>query len=301
MTIIYNFRKLIIGLCFAIPFGIVAAVSVQAQSLAESPTSDDCQGCHEIIETHWQNSAHGLSISNRPFNEAWRANGSPDACLGCHTTNFDPATGTYLADNISCTVCHNPTPNNHPEDIMPTDISSRMCGGCHLDTYSEWEGSTHGQENLACVRCHSPHTTELRADGVQALCQSCHNNEAHYYSYTGHAEEGLLCADCHLRVSETQIGEGHGQRIHTFKVDMSTCSVCHADAMHYPTIAAASVTGSEEQPSAFANAPMEMPALQTAPDPVSPYGFAIIAALIGMGFGIILAPWLENWFRRINK
>ena len=45
-------------------------------------------------------------------------------------------------------------------------------------------------------------------------------------------DEGLLCIDCHLIVSETEIGDGHGQRMHTFSVDMGTCSKCHIDNLH---------------------------------------------------------------------
>jgi len=292
-------KRVFIGLCFAIPLGVVGtAVSVQAQSPVPTNAQDDCQGCHETIETHWQESGHAQSINNPVFQQAWQEQGQPKECLACHTTGYDAQTGDYDVDSITCIVCHNPIPANHPEDIMPTDISSRMCGECHLDTYAEWEDSVHGQENLACVRCHSPHTTGLRADSIQDLCQSCHNNEAHFYSYTGHAEEGLLCADCHLRVTEAIMGDGHGQRMHSFAVDLDTCAKCHGESMHYPAVAAASVGGSLVTTNTAA--PMEMPQLSPAPEPVSPYGFAIIAALIGMGFGIVVAPWLESLYRR-NK
>ncbi len=36
------------------------------------------------------------------------------------------------------------------------------------------------------------------------------------------------------------------------------------------------------------------------PDPVSPFGFAVLASLVGMGFGIVVAPWLEKWNRRVS-
>ncbi|MCP4428369.1 MAG: hypothetical protein GY803_28100 [Chloroflexi bacterium] len=292
-------RRCLIGLCFALPLGILAAATVQAQTLEQESPQNGCDECHEIIQAHWRDSAHAQSVIDPIFVQAWEEQGRPNACLACHTTGFDPATGSYETESVACVICHNPIPSNHPEDIMPTDISSRMCGECHLDTYAEWEGSVHGQENLACVRCHSPHSTDLRAEGVQTLCQSCHNDEAHFYSYTGHAGEGLLCADCHLRVSETQMGDGHGQRHHTFLVDMETCAKCHAESMHYPTVAAASIDLSPPAADEIA-IPMEMPPLMMAPDPVSPYGFAVVAALLGMGFGIVLAPWLENWYRRIR-
>ena len=122
-------KRVIIGLCFALPFGVMAAaVSVQAQTPEQSNTLDDCRGCHEIIETHWEESAHAKAITNTVFQQAWTTLGQPSECLACHTTGFDPQTGAYEADSLICTVCHNPVPTNHPEDIMPTDISSRMCG-----------------------------------------------------------------------------------------------------------------------------------------------------------------------------
>jgi formate-dependent nitrite reductase cytochrome c552 subunit len=179
-----------------------------------------------------------------------------------------------------------------------------MCGNCHLDTHAEWEGSIHGQENLACVRCHNPHTTDLRADGVQTLCQSCHNEVAHFYSYTGHAEEGLLCSDCHLRVSdaaEGQMGEGHGQRVHSFTVDLESCSQCHEDEMHYPGEDAMTLEddlGTAMEP---ALSMASVVPLNSEPDPVSPFGFAVLASLVGMGFGIVVAPWLEKWNRRVSN
>jgi len=184
---------------------------------------------------------------------------------------------------------------------MPTDISSRMCGTCHLDTHAEWEGSVHGQEDLACVRCHSPHTTELRADGVQDLCQSCHNEEAHFFTYTAHADEGLLCSDCHLRVSDSELGDGHGQRVHEFAVDLETCAQCHDEGMHYPVQGAMDGQGgSTLEPEPVLSMASAVP-LQAEPDPVSPFGFAVLASLVGMGFGMVIAPWLEKWNRRIKE
>jgi hypothetical protein len=39
----------------------------------------------------------------------------------------------------------------------------------------------------------------------------------------------------------------------------------------------------------------------TEPTPVSPVGFAVFAGLIGLAFGIVLAPWLERGVRRIVR
>lgn len=297
--------RIFVGLCFAFPLGIVAVVTVEAQTIEEEPADSECGDCHEITQAHWSESAHANSVQDPVFQEAWHKQGSPVECLTCHTTGFDPVSETWEMESVSCSVCHGPDPGEHPEQIMPTDISSRMCGSCHVDTHTEWEDSVHGQEDLACVRCHSSHTTDLRAEGVQELCQSCHNEVTHFFGETKHAEEGLLCSDCHLRVSdaaEGNMGEGHGQRVHTFAVDLESCSQCHEDEMHYPTASGAmtpgddSTAGTEPVLSLAAAVP-----INSEPDPVSPFGFAVLASLVGMGFGIVVAPWLEKWNRRVNN
>jgi hypothetical protein len=37
------------------------------------------------------------------------------------------------------------------------------------------------------------------------------------------------------------------------------------------------------------------------PSPVSPLGFSGLAGLIGLAGGMILQPWLERFYRRMNK
>jgi len=292
------FHKFLIVLCFAIPFGVMATTAAQAQETDSVNLKEECQDCHEVIHDRWSDGAHGQSLSDPVFAQAWEEKGKPDGCLVCHTTEFDSETGTYEEGSVSCVVCHDPSPISHPDTIMFTNISSRMCGECHLDSYAEWSDSVHGQENLSCARCHSGHTGELRANSVQELCQSCHDDQAHSYTDTAHAKEGLMCADCHLRVSDTEMGEGHGQRDHTFTVELETCANCHRESMHDPTVVMASLDS--YLPVNDQDVSAESALSSVAPDPVSPINFAVIAALIGLGFGIVMAPWLENWYSRIQ-
>jgi nitrate reductase cytochrome c-type subunit len=79
---------------------MAAAVSVQAQS-DTTADKDDCQGCHEIIEAHWQESGHAKAITNTVFQQAWQEQGQPNECLACHTTGYDAETGAYEADSIT--------------------------------------------------------------------------------------------------------------------------------------------------------------------------------------------------------
>ncbi len=291
--------RFFIGLCFALPAGLVVVAVGQASPYQQDQPLEDCQECHEIIRTHWEDSAHGNALSNPAFQEAWARQANSESCLPCHTTGFDPEAGTWEAEGITCVVCHHPVSENHPEQIMPTDVSSRLCGGCHLDTYDEWADSAHAQEDLACVRCHSPHTASLKATDTQELCRACHNEEVHFYSYTAHFQEGLLCTDCHLRVTDTQPGEGHGQRMHTFTVGRESCGgECHGDEMHFYI----SEGAAPDTPEQAGMAPLIGDTiLQSEPDPVSPMGFATLAGLLGMAFGMILAPWLERWFQRLAR
>lgn len=294
--------RIFIGLCFAISFAIVASPTIHAQSTENDPEGDECADCHEITQSHWEESGHGQAFSDPEYQRAWREQGSPDECLTCHTTGFDPVLGTYENDSVACATCHNPEPADHPEDIMPTDISSRMCGTCHLESHADWEESGHAQEDLACVRCHNAHTTELRSGAVQELCQSCHNDTAHYYSDTTHAQEGLLCSDCHLRVDDSEMGEGHAKRLHSFTVDLDTCAGCHEDQMHTAQSAMVEPVNNENNE----NLPVlsmatGAPIVQSEPDPVGPMGFAVLATLVGMGFGIVIAPWLNGRNQKSNQ
>ena len=59
-------------------------------------------------------------------------------------------------------------------------------------------------------------------------------------------------------------------------------------------------THSEEHPPV--NPEMQVSAgLTPEPGPVSPVGFAGLAALIGLAAGMVLAPWLERFYHRAVK
>ena len=45
----------------------------------------------------------------------------------------------------------------------------------------------------------------------------------------------------------------------------------------------------------------EEEAIVAEPSKAGPLGFTIIGTLVGMAAGMILAPWLENWFKRIRE
>jgi hypothetical protein len=293
-------RRLFIGLWLAILMGLLAGIAVAgAQPPDPQGDPEDCLGCHNIIRANWEDSAHGLAGIDPEFIRVWNERGQPADCMACHATGYDEITGDWDTEGIECIVCHSPVPEDHPEQVIPTNISSRLCGTCHLDTFAEWEISTHGQEGLTCNRCHNSHTTSLKASGVQELCEACHNEQTHFFTYTPHYEQGILCTDCHLKVEEGEMGEGHGERRHTFTVDLDTCTECHGEGLHYPG------TPEEKEDGSPLRSGLTFPAddepLTQQPNPVSPIGFAVLAAIVGMAAGMLLAPWLERWYRRANR
>jgi predicted CXXCH cytochrome family protein len=269
-----------------------------ADGTAAEVNSQNCTACHAEIHVAWGKGAHSQGTTAPAFKAEWDKQGQPKACLACHTTGYDPATGTYKNDGITCAACHDPVSSNHPLSPATMSRSSQMCGNCHTDTYFEWQSSQHGKSDLTCVSCHDPHATSIKAASASELCSNCHGTRVSTFAHTNHAAQGLTCADCHLTQSGDTMGGGHGKRKHTYTVDLATCTKCHQADMHSPA-------GAMIVP---ANTPLPPDSMNSGgsatvtaePTPVSPVGFAVFAGLIGLAGGIVLAPWLENGFRRFK-
>jgi predicted CXXCH cytochrome family protein len=318
------YRRVTFGLFLAIPLALLTYLAASADGLTQdaAPPPEACGDCHEVTQEAWEASAHSKSLSDPIFQAWWFERGRPSECLACHTTGFNAAAETWAADGVTCEMCHQPVASNHPDQIMPTDVSSRLCGNCHLDTHTMWQDSGHAAEDLSCINCHNPHTTDIRKADAQTLCSTCHQQTANTYHDTFHAEAGLLCTDCHLQVYEAEVpGEGHARRSHTFTIGMETCAACHETEMH-----AASST--QENPCPAGQELIMVAAedgetqtsvptcvqLQTAtfmpdiagqvdhsPGDINPSWFAVIAALVGMGTGIVVAPWLDSWSKKPRR
>jgi predicted CXXCH cytochrome family protein len=324
--------RLLIGLACGLTLALFTIMVTQAQTEVVDPLPDDCVECHEEIVVSAEASQHGQALADPAFQEAWEAKGKPSECLVCHTTGYDEMTHTWEEDGIGCATCHEMGPNSahHPEQVMPVDRSSEACGACHVDTHEDWAISEHGQEELACVRCHNPHTADLKKESVQEVCIDCHNEEAYFFAYTGHSQEGMLCTDCHLQVSGTEMGNGHAKRVHTFAVDLNTCNSCHEQEMHSTNqdvvfeATMASPMGNnmaDGENGETAVTPCEsLDTIQRArndivfPDeihqqealaPEAPTQSAPLSFLMAIGFGLILGvigtPVVERAYRKVSK
>jgi predicted CXXCH cytochrome family protein len=199
---------------------------------------------------------------------------------------------------------------------MSVDSTPNTCGTCHTDTrfgLQAWEGSTHYQQGMDCSSCHDPHNASLKitvnlkdqnSKDASRLCISCHEEASMNFPYSIHSKQGVTCIDCHLEHLEEANTDIHRVADHSFKASVQTCNACHADQMHTPGDAVA--TKETTNVSAVAHAAENTPAVEMAsivpePTPVSPIGYAGLAALVGLAAGMVLAPWLERWYRLLLK
>jgi predicted CXXCH cytochrome family protein len=291
---------------------IASAKNGQTDTAAEF--TSDCAACHTEYQMTWESGAHGQAADDPVFVQEWEKQGKPGACLVCHTTGYDPATATYEAAGVTCEACHGPANPDHPKTPMAVDRTTDLCGRCHSDTrfgWQDWTISTHYQRGMDCATCHDPHSASLKivsvttgsdvdaADEISQLCINCHKEHSMDFSYTSHHEQGVSCVDCHVNHLENEDRAAHTVPDHSFNASLQSCNTCHAQQMHSPT-EAKSPEGTTEQVAAPAEE-IQLASITPEPDPVSPMGFSVLAGLIGLAGGMVLAPWLEGWFHRAVK
>lgn len=301
-------RKALFSLMLALLAAGVTFVIVQAKVATSAPEQQtlNCGSCHEETQMAWYGGAHGTANRNSSFTQAWADQGQPGACLVCHVTGYDPASGTWKQDGVSCEACHTPVNVNHPQEPMPIKDPVELCGQCHSDArfgWQEWQSSTHYQRNMTCTICHDPHTASIKMvsgsdeSGASALCINCHRQYSMDFSYSTHKQAGVNCIDCHLQHYGQQGERGiHVMPDHSFTANLDSCNTCHATQMH------AASDLNDSAPVGISNVEMTSDEqVSSQPSPVSPYGYAGLAGLLGLAGGMILSPWLEKAYRRVTK
>ena len=321
-------ERLLLALMFAFVFASATFVIANAQDGGTTPppandvTYDNCTTCHDDIDESWQGGPHGHAMSDPIFLAEWEKQGKPGACLVCHSTDYDPATGTSSAEGVNCASCHNPIPADHPKETMPVTNSPDLCGKCHSDTRfstDNWKLSTHYQRGMDCTVCHDPHTAGMKSipgstfvpnKDASALCENCHKDSMKNFPTSKHAAAGVTCVNCHLGFNigdqNTDFGAIHAAPDHSFLPSLDTCNKCHADQMHAPgqAVAAAAIkieeAGGTPTPEP-APVVSPVPPVSNEPAPISPIGFAGMASVVGLAFGMVLSPWLERAYRHLSK
>lgn len=304
-------ERIIIALVFALLAAGITLVIAQAQesTLPAPQAAPDCALCHQQFHATWESGLHGQAASDPKFQQEWANQGKPGACLVCHVTGYDPATASWRADGVTCEACHSPVAAEHPNSPMPVDRTSNLCGQCHSDTrfgWEEWQGSTHFQRGMDCVVCHDPHSAavktiksedgSLQYEDASQLCITCHQEASMNFPYSSHHKQGISCVQCHVEHMEKR--DAHTVPDHSFQASLDTCNSCHAEQMHGPTEAAISTDTGAQTSVTETPADQDAP-VTTAPQPVSPLGFAGLAGLVGLAAGMVLAPWLERFYRRV--
>jgi predicted CXXCH cytochrome family protein len=240
---------LIVGLVsFMLTVQIVAASGVQqddqpaAETEAESSdsadhsvyTAQDCQECHLDVSKDWEPSPHAHAFDDPYFQQQWEGLGEPEECLSCHTTNFNPATGEYEVDGISCQACHGEVTDAHPPAPVPILADTEYCGSCHTTTLSEWHRTGHAAQGIGCNSCHDPHSQQNLFEDHDQLCINCHEDTMDHYLEGIHEENDIGCVDCHALVipPDPIPDDGIVPTGHAFTITPATCVACHTDALH---------------------------------------------------------------------
>ena len=196
--------------------------------------SSSCAQCHEGIHTEWVDTRHSQAFSTPIFQRDWEDLNEQSSCLQCHTTGFDPSTGGYAEEGVTCEACHGPFQPNHPAESMPVTPDADLCQKCHKSTTDEWRASVHSQTGIQCQACHNPHSQTPKADTVTGLCANCHKERGDSFTHGTHANSGLECSNCHMYTPPRE-GDpimGLVPTGHTFSVGSDACIGCHQDTVH---------------------------------------------------------------------
>src|SRR4030042_6450341 len=98
----------------------------------------------------WSQTRHAHAFSSPIFQRDWTDLGSEVECLACHTTGFNPETGSYMFEGITCESCHGQFNPHPPESPMSVKADENLCATCHKNTTDEWRASQHGENGIHC-------------------------------------------------------------------------------------------------------------------------------------------------------
>ncbi len=195
---------------------------------------ETCSACHADQYERWSDGPHAHAYDNPDFQDKWAATDQNPQCLTCHTD--DLAVEEQVHAGVTCATCHNAfLQQGHPPAVdvrVPPD--AQVCADCHTTTAREWYNSKHGQGNIQCQACHTPHTRNLKAQSAE-LCIGCHEGYQEDETHLSHASQQFGCLDCHLYIDPGQeTPDGLINTAHSFvaATDARDCIRCHTDSSH---------------------------------------------------------------------
>lgn len=232
--------------CLSIIIAVLITLSAPSRIAAAAPPthpdlqattyagSQACANCHQDLHTSWQTTLHSKAFSSPIFQRDWSELSKQTSCLQCHTTGFDPKTGAYAEQGVTCESCHGAFQPGHPTTQMPLEPNADLCATCHKNTTDEWRASPHSAANIQCQSCHNPHSQTPMANSITELCTNCHKQFGDSFTHSTHSNVGLECSNCHMYTPprETSPIGGLIATGHTFSVGSEACIGCHQDTVH---------------------------------------------------------------------
>jgi len=236
---------------FCISLGISMAIILTQTAFAQTPQSTPkpetpgqvdgeyagsqaCANCHKDMNANWTSTRHAQAFSSPIFQRDWTELSQQTSCLQCHTTGFDPVSGDYAEEGVTCEACHGVFQPNHPAEPMPIEPDAELCNRCHKNTTDEWKASPHNRAGVQCQACHNPHAQVPMAESITNLCSNCHKERGDSFTHGTHANAGLECSNCHMYRgprADDPIG-GLVPTGHTFSVGSDACIGCHQETVH---------------------------------------------------------------------
>ena len=226
--------SLAMGASLSLTRTAIAAPAEQNEPPGSYAGSSSCVKCHDQIHDEWKTTRHAQAFSSPIFQRDWTELSKQTSCLECHTTGFNPSTGSYAEEGVTCESCHGPFQPKHPAEDMPVRPDAELCATCHKNTTDEWKSSKHKSAGIQCESCHNPHAQTPLAPTITELCSNCHKERGDSFTHGTHANSGLECSNCHMYTvprSEDPIG-GLVPTGHTFSVGSEACIGCHQETVH---------------------------------------------------------------------
>lgn len=209
--------------------------SEELQSSVHSPIGIECEACHTNITTYPHPSIDYQTV--RDLSRSYYS-----ACQKCHPDNYSRTMDSMHAqaaeagnlDAPICTDCHG-SHYIHPPD-QPRTLIPATCGNCHIQEFSIYQSSVHGNalkqeanpDVPVCTTCHGvhniqdPRTQQFRVNEPD-LCAGCHANQEMMSKYG-------LSADVYSLYSLSWHGVDvsvYQARWPTIQHNSAICTDCH--------------------------------------------------------------------------
>lgn len=155
------------------------------------------------------------------------------ACIGCHTTGYNPQTRAWAELNIGCESCHGPGSAHAAAPAKANiiiDRTAEACGSCHIrgtDNATRFGFPTTyrlGQPQTLLAGFTPIPNTDAASMFPDQRTSSRHRQQFIDYSKSKHFLNAKMgCVECH----DPHIGNEAGGRVQLKKPTATLCNSCH--------------------------------------------------------------------------